>query len=282
MMDTATFRRRYLNDLPLENVRGVPMKNEDLSAAINEARAEFERTYGVRLEPTIVKMGDLPLKTDPLHRGSPLDLSDQARAVLPYLEEHDAINFDPRAFEGSRHASLVLPVGPVKQVYGVGLSIPGLGNPFELPLEMIQTKRYRKRLYVYPKTLNARAYPMMSAPAPFWYTLSGAYSIPNAWQISYLAGYTKDDLERRDADIWPAIYKAAAIKALILGSADRNFSMGIGGVNVSVDGLSQNTQLIASASNLKYGPLIKQYMDDYKAWESSFAFKKSGVTLGFL
>lgn len=282
MIEIAAFRRRYLNDLPLENVQGVPMRAEDIEHAIKEARAEFERTYGVRLEPTIIKMGDRDLDGDPPNRDTAVGLSEDLRAALPYQEEHDATNYDPRAFEGSRHASLILPVGPVKQVYAVALDLPGLQKPFEIPLEMVQTKRYRKRLYIYPKHLNGVYWPLMRAPSAAFLALSQNRSIPNAWQITYLAGYTERDLERRDLDIWPAIHKAAAIKALVMGSADRNFSLGVGGVSVSVDGLSQNTQLIANAQNLKYGPLIKQYQDDFKAWEAGFAFRKSGVSLVWL
>jgi hypothetical protein len=282
-VNVTDFRRQFLRNLPLEDHMGVPLGDEDLLELIHEATADFEREYAVRLEPTVIKVGPHPLdRNEPYTQSNPPEgATAEEIAALPKQEIFDSLPYDPRAFEGSRHANLRLPIGPVRQVYGVGLELPGRLDLYQLPDYGVHLNIKRKSIQIYWKA-GFDYHPILAASAVGFHALSSGRTIPNTWNITYLAGYTEEELLTREADVRASVLKTAAIKALIVGSFDRNAALGVAGRNVSADGLSQQTQLIANAQTLKYGPLIAAYREEIKAFESMFSYRKAGVKLGVL
>lgn len=279
--DVTAFRRLYLHNLALEDQDGVPMSNDDLLSFIRSAAADFQREFGVRLQPTIVRMGTKRLSSEPVTRATAPSgtTPEELEALLP-LEEYDAITYDPRSFEGSRHGRVQLPLGPVKEVYGVALDLPGR-RMTELPLEAVQVTRKRKYIQIYWKQGFPYA-PVFAMTGIGFMSLDSGRSIPGAWHVAYRCGYTPEDFAGADSDVFEAVLKMAAIRAMTIGSADKNFAVGITGRTVTVDGLSQTTQLAANANQLKYAALIKTFQDDLNDFTKVFAFRKSGIKMAVL
>lgn len=281
-INLSAFRRIYLNDLDLENPHGEALSDDDLAQLLRAATAEFEREFAVRLTPTVVRLGAQPLKTEPPSRAAPPEgATPEEIEALPPLEHFSALTYDPRSFEGSRHVNLQLPIGPVRVVHGAGLELPGRPTLLEFPSHAVQVNERRKRIQIYWKAGFAQGPPFALSGLGIM-ALNSSRSIPNAWHVAYEAGYTPEDLAGRDADVLEALQKMVAIKALVIGSADRNFAMGVTGRTVSVDALSQTTNLAANADSLKYGALIKAYGDDLQAFKSMYSQRKSGVRLSVL
>jgi hypothetical protein len=273
LLDLPAFKRDYLRDMPLADAKGRPLTDPTYQNRLKSVVASFERAYAVSLSPCHVKLGDEALSADPelLPSNDP--------AYIPLIAK-DAVDFDPRSFEGDRYVHLRLPLGPVVRVLGIGMKLPGMSHPAEYQLDWIQLKKRRKVIDIYPgRTVSA-----MPFGAGGWamLALNSARVIPNAWQIVYLAGYTADQLAGQDADVYAAICKLLALDLLIPGSADIHLNAGVSGRSVSVDGLSQNTNLMQNANKLKFGPLIDAYQQSYAEWAKMYEFRRSGPKFGVL
>ena len=110
----------YLNGMPLPDSKGRPMSPEAMEAKIKSTTAAFQRRYNLRLTPTLVRLGEADLP------GAPAPTPE-----LPLITR-DAPEFVPHAWERSRHASIKLPVGPIKRVHAVGLKLPGQAHMLSL------------------------------------------------------------------------------------------------------------------------------------------------------
>lgn len=154
----------------------------------------------------------------------------------------------------------------------VGLRLPGMGTPMMFPAEWIQPDRKNRVVQLYP---GARMGPLPMALSGFGLSaLNSGQVIPNAWQVAYTAGYTDEDLSGDDADVGRAVGQIATIAALVPGSIDRFMAQGVAGLSVSVDGLSNSTQLLQSAGNLRYGALIAAMRESLEPWERMFHARK--------
>ncbi len=260
--------RRYLRDVPLTDSKGRPMRDEDVQAFIQTAVRAFERKHGVLLTRRHVRLGTKPL------RGAPAPDPDSPVIVK------DALDFDPRAFEGNRHAAIRLPLGPVVQVHAVGLQLPGRADPIEFKTDWVQVKARRRTIQIYPGS-NV-AYTPFAQTGLALYALNSGRTVPNAWQVSYTAGYSADDLNGQDADVKAAIAKMAALEILVPGSIDQHLAAGVSGRSVSVDGLSQSTQLLQNAQRLKFGALIDAYTAELQSWERTYEMRRTGIRMGVL
>lgn len=253
----AHLRDLYLNGLPLVDPKGRPMSDAALESIIASTVAAFQRRYTLRLSPTLIRLGDVALQ--------------YTAPDLPVVTK-DAPPLTPRAFEPGRHASIKLPIGPVKQVLAVGLRLPGMAAPMMFPDEWIQPDRKNKVVQLYP---GARMGPLPMALSGFGLSaLNSGQVIPNAWQVAYTAGYTDEDLSGDDADVGRAVGQIATIAALVPGSIDRFMMQGVAGLSVSVDGLSNSTQLLQSAGNIRYAALIAAMQASLEPWEKMFQTRR--------
>lgn len=257
-------RDRHLNGMPLTDPKGRPMLDAAVQHIIKSTEAAFQRRYNLRLTPTYVRLGDRPIPGEP------------GAGERPTLTR-DAAPLVPRVFEGSRHASLKLPVGPVRAVYSVGLKLPGQQNVTPFPGEWVVADRKNRVVQLYPGS-SLSAVPL----AQTGFGLSALYSgrtIPGAWQVAYEAGYSAEDLSGDDADVGHALGTLATIGVLVPGSIDRFTAQGITGLNVGVDGLSQGTQLMQGQGNIKYAALIAALKEEYEAWHKVFDARR-GFQMG--
>lgn len=262
----AELSATYLRDVPLVDDKGRVMPPEVMATHITAAERAFERRHAVSLSRVTVRMGDLPMS------GEPFETPDEPRVRF------DARPFTPQDFEGDRHASIKLPLGPLREsgdVLAVGLKLPGRPSAYVWGKDWVQPVCEDLTVMIFPQGA-------IYAPMPFTLTgwsiaaLAGGRLIPNAWQVAYRAGYTADDLAPtgRHADVRNAVAMLAAIAVLVPGSVDQYVAMGVTGLSASVDGLSNSTQLVAGKDALKYAALVKAYADGVAAWESTYANRK--------
>ena len=267
LLPTSTLRDVYLRGMPLADEHGRPLPDAVLEMKLTSTVAAFQRRYGVRLTPTLVRLGDAELPGEPF---SP---------DLPRYHA-DAIPFDPRDFEGDRFVSLLLPVGPVQRVRAVCLQLPG-AKPLAWGENWIQLQRHARTLQIYPMGQTVNLMPLQATSLGFM-ALMGGRAIPNAWQVAYEAGYSEDDLKGDQADVLQAVAMLTAIAVLIPGSMDAFAAKGIAGLSASVDGLSNSTQLAGGGQTLRYAPLIQAYKDELQSWEKTYQERGVGLRFGVL
>lgn len=265
-LSLSLLRETYLRGLTLADEHGRPLPDAALEQKVQSTVAAFQRRYGVRLSPTLVRVGDAELPG--------LTLPD-----LPVYRA-DAQPWDPRGFEGDRFVSLTLPVGPVRRVLGLYLLLPG-ARPLAWGESWIQVQRKARTLQVYPMGQSVNLMPLQ---ATSWglMALMGGRMIPNAWQVAYEAGYTEEELAGEHADVLHALGMLTAISVLIPGSMDRFAAQGIAGLSASVDGLSNSTQLAGGGQTLRYQPLIQAYKDELQGWERTYGDRGVGLRFGVL
>jgi hypothetical protein len=258
-----------LPGLPLVSSQGVPLSAGVINGRIKGTVRGFERKYGVRLSPTTIKVG-----TDRLERDPPAAEPD------PIHERYRGLDYHPDGNLDNRHHVMHLPVGPIRSIIGVGLRLPGMFLPATLPVDWISYQ---------PRSNTIRLYPQKSLSFAVVYT--GGYflnihaankPIPEAWHITYEAGYGDSDLGGRDYDILEALGKMVAIEVLVPGSLDTYLAQGISGKSISADGLSQSIQLLHHPNGLKYSNVIARLTEEIAAWESTFWARRGGVRLAIL
>lgn len=261
----AQLQSQYLNGLVLADPKGRPMPDAAIENHIRSAAAAFQRRYSLCLTPTHVRLGRERLKDA------------EAAADLP-LVYRDAPPYMPRAFQESRHGSIRLPLGPVMEVHALALKLPGSAVPVAFSRDWIQVDYKNQVIQVYPGSTGL-------TPAAFnalgMYSLSSGRTIPNAWQVSYTAGLTDEQLQGEYADVAHALAALAALAVLVPGSIDRFTQAGVTGLSASVDGLSQNTQLSQQGGQLKYASLIAAFQNDVQEWDKRFRARQ-GVMVAFL
>lgn len=263
LLTPSYVRENYLRGLPLEGPDGSPLPDGVIAQRIRGVVAWFERKYGVRLSPTQIKVGRLPLPGEP-----------EPEEVYPGIDFHPDGNLD------HRHHLLRLPVGPIRRIHAFGLWLPGMDRPALFPLDWA---------HYAPRSHTVRVYPgrglTFGIPA-----LAGVYAslvslgkpVPHAWHFSYEAGYALEDLQGRDYDILDNLAKLVAVEVLVPGSVDADLAEGVSSRSVSVDGLSQSVQLLQNPNALKYQALINQYLQDFREWEKTFWARQKGVRLGVI
>lgn len=259
-----------LPGLPLETSDGAPLSDALIDGRIKSVVASFQRKYGIRLAPTVIKVGTEPLTADP-GVGAPLQISERYRG-LDYMNDG---NFD------NRHHSMKLPIGPVRAILGIGIILPGMSRPADLPIDWISFQPRSNLIRLYPKkTLSFAA--VMYTGGWFVNMLGASRTIPESWHVTYEAGYGPDDLTGLDYDILEALGKMVAIELLVPGSLDRFLAEGVGGKTISADGLSQSIQLLQHAGGLKFANVILRLTEELAEWERMFWARRGGVRIGIL
>lgn len=261
-----------LPGLPLETSDGAPLTDALIDGRIKSVVAAFQRKYGVRLAPTVVKVGSDPLPADPV-RAAPEDPD-------PIRERYRGLDYMHDGNLDNRHHSMKLPVGPVRRIIGVGLRLPGMTAPAALPVDWISFQPRSAHIRLYPnKTLS---FAVTYTGGWFLNVLGAGRTIPEAWHVTYEAGYDPDDLTGLDYDVLEALGKMVAIELLVPGSMDRFLAEGVGGKTISADGLSQSIQLLQHAGGLKYANVIQTLTQQLAEWESMFWARRGGVRIGIL
>jgi len=254
-------RQNYLRGLPLPGPDGSPLPDDLIRSRVKAVARAFERKYGVRLEPKLIKVGSYPLEDEPT-----------PDETFPGVDFHPDGNLD------HRHHILRLPVGPIREVYAFGLWLPGLSRPAKFPNDWCHYSPRSKTVRVYPGKSLVFAVPTLSGILANLVSLGKP--VPGAWHFSYRAGYTLEDLQGQDYDVVDALAKLVAVEVLVPGSVDVHLAEGVSQRSISADGLSQSITLMQNPNALKYQNLINQYLKDYGDWERTFWARVRGVRMG--
>lgn len=258
----------YLVGIPLETPGGKPFTQEFMENRIKAVRYAFERKYGVRFEPTVIKMGSYGLQGDPAHIDERLVGND----------------LHPDDIKDHKSHSMLLPVGPIKGFLGLGLWLPGLQNAATFDMDWIHPNPpdpRTRRIRISPGRSITSVLTLQGLMGMLLPMSGGGRPIAGAWHITYTAGYTEQDLLGQDFDVLDALGKLAAIALLTKGSVDQNMIAGITNKSLSADGLSQSVGLAGNAENLKYGAIIKQLAGEFAEWEKAY-WARSGRGIKFI
>jgi hypothetical protein len=232
-----------LAGFPLTDPKGRPFPDAALQASITEAEAHFKKRHGVLLTRHLVRMGET---TTPNDDGLP-----EVMAPSPDAFQND--------FVDSRYALKHLPYGPVKSRDDI-LSVKIMYGPanfevldFRPNWYALDTNRYTLRLFpsgYSDVSISILAYKVFS---------SLNRTIPNAYRITYKAGY--EDVEAEDPELAGMILRRAAINVLPQLALFSEGGSQYSSVSVSVDGLSQSRSQPVSAQAHKFGPQQKAMQD---------------------
>ena len=111
------------------------------------------------------------------------------------------------------------------------------------------------------------------APSLGWF---GKSFIPNYWRTLYVTGW-----DVTPKDLFDFISKMAAVNVLeIIG--DVLYGVGVTNIQVSLDGVSQNTPLSRSAAGGLFQGRIKHYIDDMKETFPNIKNQYRGITFEVL
>lgn len=258
---------QYLNNLEPLNVMGVPMHPDDLQDYIDQTRGMLEQLLGIRIAETIVKMGSYPLP------GERLDAS------VPTLTR-DGRDMDPRDFEGDKNVNIKLPYGPVREVHSVGIKFPYFNTTSQLNPKWVIPLKDRRAVQIFPVMGTTPGSQILAGLTLARST--GQRIIPAAWHVSYTAGFTSEQLQNE----WPHLLglwgKMAAVQVLVPGSISLNFANGVSSLSVSVDGLSNSTNLMQNSNALVYQALINEYQSSIDKLYKQVRSTLSGVELYFV
>jgi hypothetical protein len=104
----------------------------------------------------------------------------------------------------------------------------------------------------------------------------GQTYIPNYWRMRYITGWDKIP-----ADLFDFIAKLAALNVLaIIG--DVLYGIGVTSINISLDGVSQNTPLARSAQGGLFAGRIKTYIDEMNRTLPALKSKYRGIAFEVL
>lgn len=175
--------------------------------------------------------------------------------LLPkrFVEKHDLLR--DAAYARDEWLSFWLDRFPVVAVESLKLKLPGAPD-YEYPASWLRVREDDGEVFIVPDGQGSG--PMSQSPA----MLSGKKMIPDAFEVTYFAGFLKPG-EEIPVDLKDAIGKEAASGPLNIGG-DLLLGAGIASSSISLDGLSQSTGTTSSATNAGYGARLIQYEKELK------------------
>jgi hypothetical protein len=252
----AQLRSRWCFGLPLYDVNGVDIADEDIQDFIEAAIATVERTLGVRMKPTIICCN---AEERGLVKGTDYEVSEPAY-------DYDAKSYGNWGFMQLRER-------PASKLLGVKLVLPN----GQIIVDFMKRPEWVK---FYPEAAQFQIVPYAGDPTLFA-MLGGSQSgfpfitgqinrnMPQMWYIDYISGYPQDEIPK---DIVHIIAKLAAVD--LLGIAGEALTAGVTNSSTSIDGISESVGTTVSASSTVYNAHINQFKQEI---DDFFDEKKSGA-----
>lgn len=238
-LSAGYIRRLFLQNIPLEDLRGQPYPEANLEDALRATMAEWTRLYGVLWQPTRVVVGEVP--------------PDKLPPEPEPLRRRPGIDYEASAFFGDKWGLLKLPYYPINQMLYLAISLGGNTQPaiLEFGSQWWRLNENRLSMRVYPGWNNLA----ITSLALYQLALLGGNSrvIPQSWRAAYLAGY--DNVREEAPDLARALAAAATIKVLPTLASLRDREGSVSSQSVSVDGLSQSRAYPVTAQSHRYSPL---------------------------
>lgn len=172
--------------------------------------------------------------------------------LLPkkFVEKHDLLR--DAAYARDEWLSFWTDRFPIVSLESLKLKLPGAPE-YTYPTEWLRVREDDGEIFVTPSGSGG---PQGFSPS------SGRKMIPDAYEITYYAGFIKPD-EPVPPDLKDAIGKEAAMGPLNIGG-DLLLGAGVATTSLSMDGLSQSVGTTSSATNAGYGARILQYERELK------------------
>jgi len=195
---------------------------------------------------------------------------------------YESRDFVRQEFNSWGYIRTMYPIDYIDSLKGYISDLNQIDYPGEwLTIKKIESVAVFRNVHLIPNTGSREGATMTQnsiiyngiSPHLAWF---GQTYIPNYWRLLYVTGWDKIP-----ADLLDYIAKIATINVLgILG--DILYGVGITSINISLDGVSQNTPLSRSGNNGLFGARIKQYSDDLKNNFDTLKYRYRGITFEVL
>lgn len=237
----------YLWGIPLEDINGNRISNSTIRNLILSSQKKVEQTFSIILNKTVIE---------------------------------ESRDFVREEFNVWGYIRSMYPVFHIEDLKGYINNVCQINYPKEwLSIKKNTNVANYRNIYIIPNTgdgatmtQNSLVYNGIS-PHLGWF---GQKFIPNYWRLKYITGWDKipDDLLN-------LIAKLASCEILsILG--DIIYGVGITSIQISLDGVSQNTPLSRGSQGGLFAGRIKQYMDDMNSSIETMKYIYRGITFEVL
>lgn len=248
-MSPSELSEFYLFGIPMTNNNGLVLSPQAIKNHIANAQQKIENLFSIKLTKQVIE------------------------------ESRDYVR---EQFNSWGYIRTMYPIVYIDDLKGYINNIVQITYPKEwLSLKRITEVAIYRNIYIIPNTggqggatmtQNSLVYNGVS-PHLGWY---GQTFIPNYWRTTYVTGWNVTP-----KDLFDFIAKMAAINVLgIVG--DVLYGVGITNIQVSLDGVSQNTPLSRSASGGLFQGRIKQYTEDLKEAFPNLKNQYRGITFEVL
>jgi hypothetical protein len=257
--DVAKLKSDYLFGLSLKDSNGNAMSDTTLGnkLSIGIARAQRE-LKDFSITPQVIK--------STIVKG--VQRADGSWAVLPEQAAIDVADVfeDPYDYDLNDYLKwgfLLLRRKPVISIERIRLIYPTGQNIIQYPQEWIKLYAKFGQVQIVPST---GTFPSIGLGGMYLPLMSGFLmnNIPQLIHVDYTAGIAIIPDDMRDA-----LYKYGAVE--VLKTAGQAMAPGVASLSTGADGLSESTTLTQSANSQMFGPLIKQYEEDAKAFFKSYS-----------
>jgi hypothetical protein len=262
----AVLKSDYLFGLDLKDQFGNVMSDVTLGNKISIGIARIERELkDFSLSPKVIKSSIV----------NGIQRADGTWAVDPEPAAIAAADIfeDPYDYDVKDYVNwgfLILRRKPVISVERVRLIYPTGQEIISYPREWIKVYAKFGQIQIVPMAGSFQ--PLIGQGSMYLPLMSGSLqsNVPQLIHVDYTTGLTTmpDDLK-------DAIYKMSALEILKIGGQGK--APGIAAMSTGADGLSESTTLTQSANSQMFGPLIKQYEDDVKAFIKSYTETNRGI-----
>lgn len=267
-LQVSVLKSDYLFGQDLKDQFGNVMSDVTLGNKISVGTARLERELkDFSLTPKVIKSTIVNgiQRADGSYAVDPDPVAQAAADIFEDPYDYDVNDYINWGF-------LLLRRKPVISVERIRLIYPTGQTIITYPKEWIKLYSKFAQVHIVPMAGSFNQYPLIGQGAMYLPLLSGflTKSIPQLIHVDYTAGLTviPDDLK-------DALYKLSAVEVLKAAGAGK--APGIASMSTGADGLSESTTLTQSANSQMFGPLIKQYEDDVKAFIKSYTETNRGI-----
>lgn len=244
IMSPTELMENYLFGIPMCSNDGKKMSMSSISQHIISAQTTIESLFSIKLTKQVIE------------------------------ENRDFIR---QEFMSWGYIRTMYPIDYIDNLEGWINDVCQITYPKEwLSIKKIEAVAVYRNIYLIPNTGSKEGATMTQnsliyngiSPHLGWF---GQTYIPNYWRTRYITGWNKIP-----ADLFDFIAKMAALNVLaIIG--DVLYGIGITSIQISLDGVSQNTPLARSAQGGLFAGRIKTYVDEMNRMMPALKSKYRGI-----
>lgn len=258
-LQVSVLKSDYLFGQDLKDQFGNVMSDVTLGNKLSIGTARMERELkDFSLTPKVIKSSIVNgiQRADSTYAVPPDPVAQAAADIIEDPYDYDVKDYVQWGF-------IILRRKPVVSVERVRLIYPTGQVILTYPNEWVKLYAKFGQLQIVP--MAGATQPLIGQGSMYLPLMSGSLqsNVPQLIHVDYTAGLSviPDDLK-------DALYKLGAVEVLKAAGAGK--APGVASLSTAADGLSESTTLTQSANSQMFGPLIKQYEDDVKAFIKSY------------